>query len=88
MKALERRWVEILDAKSIVGILHYSDSFTEQFLNKLDDQILEAAETMTASELAEVKISPLVTFYRFKQKFICSRFFPKKARRDRDLFQF
>lgn len=54
VKALERRWVEVTDGKSFVGILHYPDCFTEQFLNKMDDRIIDVAESLSAEELVMV----------------------------------
>ncbi len=54
VRSLERRWVEVVDGRAFVGILHYSDCFSEQYLNKIDDRITEMAESLVPSDLVLV----------------------------------
>lgn len=51
IKSIERRWVEITDGRTFVGVLHYPDCFSEQFIVKLEDRMTELAETLPTSDL-------------------------------------
>jgi len=55
-RALERRWVEIKDGRLFVGILHYSEHFTDQFITKLEDRIAEVVDQMSGSDLTLVLV--------------------------------
>ena len=54
IRSLERRWVEVVDARIIVGILHYEECFSKNFLQQIDDRIIEEAENMTPAELTSI----------------------------------
>ena len=55
VKTIERRWVEISDGRAFVGILHYPECFSLQFLDKLDDRMIEVAEGLSPAELTMVR---------------------------------
>lgn len=55
IRSLERRWVEVVDARIIVGILHYEECFSKNFLQQIDDRIIEEAENMTPAELTTLR---------------------------------
>ena len=56
VKSLERRWVEITEGRTFVGVMHYPDCFSEQFIVKLEDRMTELAETLPTSDLIIVRI--------------------------------
>ena len=51
MKSLERRWVEISEGRTFVGVLHYPECFSEQYFVKLEDRMTELAEILPTSDL-------------------------------------
>ena len=54
-KSLERRWVEIVNAKEFVSLMHYyPDHFSDQFASKIEDRIAELVEAMMAEDLASI----------------------------------
>jgi len=57
-RSLERRWVEIRDSgmlsRTFVGLLHYSEHFTDQFLCKLEDRLAEIADELNGTDLTAV----------------------------------
>ena len=55
LKNAERRWVEIVNAKEFVGIVHYYPvQVSEQFMRKLESRITDFIEKMDAADLAMV----------------------------------
>ena len=52
--ALERRWVEVVDGKTFAGIMHYPECFTPQFMNKIDDRVIDTAENLLPQDLTTV----------------------------------
>lgn len=52
--SLERRWIEIKDAVVLVKVLHYQHCFSDHFINKLCDRVMENAEHMDVDELLMV----------------------------------
>ncbi len=54
VRALERRWVEVVDPQIFVQLIHYSESFNEQFLTRIIDRIIDVAEELTPSDLSMV----------------------------------
>ena len=45
------------DGRLFVGILHYSEHFTDQFITKLEDRIAEVVDQMSGSDLTLVRTS-------------------------------
>ena len=56
VKSLERRWVEIVDGRTFVAVLHYPECFSEQYIVKLEDRMTELAETLPTSDLILVSV--------------------------------
>ena len=55
VKTLERRWVEIVNAKEFASLMHYyPEHLSEQFITKLEDRIAELGDSMAADDLALV----------------------------------
>ena len=53
---IERRWIEIEEPKAILGFMNYCpEVFGNQFMGRLEDRILEMAESMSGEE--QVKVS-------------------------------
>ena len=52
---MERRWVEITEGRSFVGVMHYPECFTEHFIVKLEDRMIELAEMLPTSDLVLVR---------------------------------
>lgn len=54
VQTLERRWVEIEDAQTIIGIIHYSEAFHTTFRAKIEDRTIELAEKFSPREIAMI----------------------------------
>ena len=78
VRSLERRWVEIVDGRTFVGVLHYPECFSEQYLVKLEDRMTELAETLSTSDLVLVSEPSLMT----------ARINSSRRRRGRAIFGF
>jgi hypothetical protein len=57
IRAIEMRWVEVEDAKTISSIIHYGEVFSEKFLAKLEDRLIEFAENMSTEDIVAVRIT-------------------------------
>lgn len=57
VKSVERRWVEVSDAPTIAGLVHYyPEVFGDRFISKMEDRTIELAESMSAEDLCLVSL--------------------------------
>ena len=52
---IQRRWVELSDPREFASVFYYSSNFSQTFINKIEDVLVELVESFSQTDRAKVK---------------------------------
>jgi len=54
---IQRRWVELSDPREFASVFYYSSNFSQTFINKIEDVLVELVESFSQTDRAKIVIA-------------------------------